>query len=47
VCRVIIQHHAEGALGRIVAIQILQQGNELATPMAPFDPRRDMSRMVQ
>ena len=42
-CRVIVQHQTECALGGIVAIQVLQQGNELATPMAMFDPRRDMS----
>src|SRR5215470_8672835 len=37
--RVIVQNQAQGALGRIIMVQVLQQGDKLPTAVAVLHPR--------
>ena len=45
VCRMIVQHHADDYLGRVVLIEPLEQRDELHATMTVFHVGKDVARV--
>src|SRR5437867_11731509 len=43
--RMIVQDEPDAAVGRVVGVEVLQQGDKLPAAMTPLDMRRDMTGM--